>query len=782
MRGRVPFLVLVILGLCVVCGDARAQDAEEQPGLAEAEWQAESPFAEEIKQLDDASDTEARRDAFAAVLAKADELEREPAPLTSILSNKKPEETYLELLGYIRDNAEARREVFLRPLILAANDPGDTARAATAAVKAFGIRAVKPLCAMLGGESAGERSAAAGIAGERPGGTEGVVQIIPHLVQALDRHEGDLGGAAVNSLKRMTLLDYDDPEKWKAWLNGKSERDLLIEIADREADARRKAEDEKTAAERELLKVLLDHMRAEERENAPALVERLNRSTYLAVRLEAAVLLRELLPGQDEEGATPVIDALGGVLNNRDAPEELRKECARALADSGKPGLAFPYIDQALAPNGVSADLKLELVKGLNAPVAADRLAAMLESEVDVVEDRSGAVLETLIAQVRSVVKVGDSSEAKEAIMAQFSRLLDIAAGKIADDELDSPARKRYVDLARQTCDTLVHVARLRQVDVSGVVDSLVRLARTDNGAASAALTALRQALNVPSARENLLERVRSAPIADELALLYQRLIGGNDESRAMLINLLGLYENIEDSPEPVSTLRKRLVERARSSSASLPASPEMRKTVRDALRGLLAKLTHDEPGHIVLLKDLLDADYGMNDALGYLQVLPPSRVDIIVAALQSTVTKKPLELGAMVSRLRGSLTQDELDTREFKQFHGGLMNAVRAEFKNMVRNALNDGLEDDARERIKGFTGGALRTQFIPVAVEELRANADKSEARDKVSEIMLECLKSAHPGKYDDVELKGLERDAFIKEVDLLNARLKNDGYAVP
>lgn len=781
-------MVLVILGLCIACGPCRAQGTNEQPIPAGTELQADSPFAEESKQLETAADKAARVVVFEALLKKAIELKRDPEPLISVLQNKKPEATYKDLLEYLRDTPSARKKCFLNTLILDANDPGESAKVAIAAVLAYNGEAVETVREMLESETASERLAAANICGERVGGAAGVVKVIPALVRSFGRNEPDLTGVAIKSLKRIALLDFETADRWKEWLGKKTELQLLAEIADRESDARRKAELDKARAEAELLEVLLERMRKDERADANALIIRLQQSEYLPVRLEAVKLLRELLPTQKDEAARPIIDALGSTLNNRDEAEEVRKGCATALAECGKPQVAFPYIDAALEANGISADLKLELVKGLNAPVAAARLAEMLKSEVDVVETRSGAVLDTLIAQVRSVVQVRDESEQKAAILGELSRLLNVITAKLGT-ELEAPARKRYIDLAGNVCDTLGFIARQRVVGIASCVDALLDFAfisfqPAESGASSRAMIALRQALDVPSTHQAVLDKLTNPPVSDRLTAQYTKLVGNGDEQ--MLINMLGLYEAMGVAPEPVPALRQRLIDRANSTEAAQPTSPDSRKTLREALRALLSVLLDKEPDrvdtHVALVKELLEAEYGGNDALGYLMVLKLDRVQVMTAAMQPLVDRKPIKLALLVARLDQILNQTERESNDYKSFRVGLNSAVRGALSDKLAKALAGPLDDDAKKDLTGLASGPLRDQFVPTAVEQLRKAPAPGASRDTVSEVLLLSLKAAHPNKYENVVLKGLEKDAFLTALDDLNTKLRTDGYAVP
>lgn len=776
MRGPVPTLVLVILSLCVGWSSLNAQD-DAKPDL---QFNADSEFGEEIKQIEAASDREARRAAFSALLDKAREIEKTPEPLVSIIDNKKPEKVFSDLIAWIRDVEDARHDCFVRPLVLVANDAGDEADVAVDAVLGYGASSLETIRKLFEGGTE-ERLAAAQIAGERPGGTAGAVQLIPGLLSALDRNEPDLTRVAVRSLRRITLLELETAVEWREWLADKSNFEIAAEIADREAAARREAEASRDDAQRDYLEVQLKRMSEDEHDDAPALVAHLRESEHLAVRRRAIELLKDLLPELEGDAAKVAVDAIGEPLLDDTEPTALRIDAARALAKSGWGELAYPYFDRALRANGIGADLRLELVRGLNSPVAAGRLASMLAEEVDGVETRSSAVLKQLIAQVRGVMEVRDTSPARDAILKQLGRILQLVSTKL-DGELEAPARERFVDLAVNTCDTLVHIARLRQVDISACVDALVELAAGENGSSAAALSALRQALSVAASRGELVERMTSPPINDRLTILYQRLMAAGPESEPRLVNLLALYRDMEVAPEPLDGLKERLLERARASEAVLPPNPGVQKTVRDALRALLAALLRSEEAHVRLVGDLVDAEHGLNDALGYLQVLVPPRVDVLTGALRPRLNGRALDIGRLVAQLEGGLTAEELDSETYRAFHDDLNRTVRDEFRKSIAGALEDGLKEDVTEKLTAAASGSLRRQFIPAAVEALKDNPAKSESRDTVSDILMTALRDAHPERYEGIELRGLERKEFLAQLDALDGRLRDDGYSVP
>ncbi len=196
----------------------------------------------------------------------------------------------------------------------------------------------------------------------------------------------------------------------------------------------------------------------------------------------------------------------------------------------------------------------------------------------------------------------------------------------------------------------------------------------------------------------------------------------------------------------------------------------------------MLAVLLQTREDHIALLKELLETDYGGNDALGYLMVLKSDRVAILTGAMQPMIEKKPVQLALLVVRLDHSLTQAERDTPEYKAFRASLSAAVRTAIAERIGKALSGAIDDDLKQELTGLAGGPLRDQFVPAAVEQLRKKPEPGDSREVVAEVLISNLRQAHPNKYDDLALKGLEKDAFVKALDDLNARLRNDGYALP
>jgi hypothetical protein len=249
-----------------------------------------------------------------------------------------------------------------------------------------------------------------------------------------------------------------------------------------------------------------------------------------------------------------------------------------------------------------------------------------------------------------------------------------------------------------------------------------------------------------------------------------------------MLVKLIGLYEGLAFAPEPLADIRKRLVDRARSSEAQNPTTADSRKTLREALRGLLSVLMTTQEDHVSLLKELLEAEYGNNDSLGYLIVLRTDRIAIMSAAMQPLVDKRPIKLAQLVVRLDQSLAPAERDSNEYKSFRGGLNTAVRTAFADRLSKALTTPLDEEGKKDLTALATGPLRDQFVPSAVAELDKKPAPSAERDTVSEILLSSLRQAHPDKYETVVLKGLKEDDFKRALADLNSKLRNDGYTVP
>ncbi len=793
MRGAVPLWVLVVLGtIAIAAGVLPAQQPDNAKTPQPAMQVDSGPFAEEIRLLEAATEKDARRDAFVAIVNKAAQLKRDPDPLVSILRNKQPQETFTELLTWIKDAEAGRVACFLPVLVAAANEGGDSAKPALRAVKAYGMSGADSLATMAEKGAASERAAAIAVAGERVGGLRGVARVVPVLVKLANEGEAEFQGAAMATLRKITLLNFERASEWKDWLTDKTEVLLMAEIGDREAEARRKAEDRVSELEREIVKTNLERMRQSEATDPAALVGRMKAGNYPAVREEAAKLLGALLPTLEDDPAKAPIDALGEILTDTQASFELRKQCAIALAEprgtgqtkSRKTQMAFAYIDRALETNGISADLKLELLKGLNSPLAAARLAKVLKAEIDVVETRSGALLETAISQVRAVLEPEDASENRDLLLGEFQRLLSVITDKVSGT-LEAPARKRLIDLAVKTNDALQYLARLRRVDVTSCVPTLLRLINSDNGAANSALTTLRQAIDVPAARDALRTQLTTPPESDDLTTLYKRLLAGIPDTEPTLVNLLQLCEALSLEPEPREQLTQRLLDRARSVAAQLPPSPEQRRNLRDALRGLLARLNVTEVQHIALIQQLLDCEYGEKDALGYILVLPPNRVAIVAAGLESKLRDKPLQAGLLVAELVAAnkgLTSEEVDSPAFGQFRERVRASVREAFGKVLETAIKGGMTEQEKTDLQGWGNGPLRESWVISCVDKLRASTGQTAERDAVAEMLLSVLKQAHPEKFDRTTLKGLDAKAFEAALDTLKTRLKLEGYRFP
>jgi hypothetical protein len=183
-----------------------------------------------------------------------------------------------------------------------------------------------------------------------------------------------------------------------------------------------------------------------------------------------------------------------------------------------------------------------------------------------------------------------------------------------------------------------------------------------------------------------------------------------------------------------------------------------------------------------VLVRELLDAEYGGNDALGYLMVLKSDRVAVLTGALQPMVDGKAVRIAQLMLKLDQSLTPAERDNPDYKAFRGGLNSAVRTAFADKISRALTSPLDEEGRKELTGYATGPLRDLFVPTAMAELDKKPAPGNERDTVSEILLSSLRQAHPEKYDNVVLKGLSQADFQKALTELNTRLRNDGYAVP
>ncbi len=786
MRGCLHLRVPGVLGLTLVIAACASMLPAQHPVAAEApparEIQTETdPFAESTKLLTEASTKEARADAFKAVLRRARELKQDPRPLVDVLKNKQPQATFVELLQYLKDNADERHKAFLPTLVMLAHDTGDPAAVSRELVLAYKPDdALDTVAALLRGSDARGAVAAAAICREHIGGLAGMARVVGPLVDALDSQDTELRAAAHRSLRNITRLKHDaDPKPWREWLKGKDHDALVREIGNRWIEAKKERDKEFDALQQELLKVLIDRMRKDDRKDAARLIEHLAKSPYMPVREEAATLLGELLKDAEVEAAKVLIAALGDQLLQPDNPEPLRIACIRALAV--KSAASFEVISRCLDQNGNSPAVKLELVRALRSPVATARLALLLKEEIDRVEKSSSRILLDLLTQSRSIVAKTSDETARKAVLAEFSRLLEIIEARLAL-ELPAPELARFDNLAREACSALSHFARFQLVDISSCVPALMGIAAARIGAASSAVSALREALEV--SRAVVTELLTAEPLTVRLRALYDRLSGERNEP--LLVGVIGLYEALGIAPrDMLDDLRKRLLDFARTSADSL-ADPT-RQTLRGAVRSLLARLVKGDDKHKTLITELLETPFGDNDVIAYIRLMQPPRVATAAAALSPHVSTASERVAAILKELSKDQKAPNLTTEELADTaYTGLWAAVEQEVRSIYERRIKRGLEGgeiETAEKLKTDLIALADAQprlFIEAAHRQLSVLSEPGANRDVVAQLLMERLKASHAGRYDQDQLAG-DAAAFKAALQAMAARLKQDGYRI-
>ncbi len=625
-------------------------------------------FAEQTNALNAATDKDTRRKAIDGVMARAAELKIEPEPLVAVLKNRQPDVLYAELLAYLKENAEIRHYAFLPLLISTAHDAGDNARITRDIVLGYNADTViAAMQAMLKSDDLPSALAAAAFARERVGGLKGRARVIPVLVLAVSSSNSDLKATAARSLRELAMLDLgDDAAKWRDWLGQKSEESLVEEIGTRLVEALARSEAARKKLEDQLVEVTLRQMVAE-KENLASLLKYLRDSEFLQVRERAAELLGELLARHPADAiAKPAVDALGAILVDPAREESLRIICARSLAEL--PAAAFPYIDKAFELNGLSPSLKLELVHGLKGAQAAPRLAELLKREIDTMDAASSNLLGELITQAQSVIEPATSAEARAAVLAEFSRLLLAIEVKFRA-ELPIGERDRFATLAQATSSCLIHVARVRATDISDCVDALLDVAAGMNSrapaASSSALTALREALGVKSARDALVARMSADPFAAKLRALHDK-VALEPNGQSLHVVVLGLYGAIGAAPaDLLDALLADLLARAQAAPDDLTDGAS--STLRRAIRRLLARTRKSPEEQSALVKTLLAQPFGSNDALDVLRALPSPRAPVVVMSLQDLATNEPERAGEFVRTLEATLSSDPKESANLK-------------------------------------------------------------------------------------------------------------------
>ncbi|MCC6572558.1 MAG: hypothetical protein IT462_02090 [Planctomycetes bacterium] len=774
--------MILLLSLSLVLSACAGPMPAQVPVAAEPiprnEIQADpDAFAESTKLLTDASTKEARRDAFKAVLECAREVKQDPRPLVDVLKNKQPQATFVELLLYLKDNETERHKAFLPTLIVIAYDTGDSAASAKELVLAYKADdAIDALIGLLKGKDSRSGVAAATLCREHIGGLGGLARMVEPLVGAMESDDTELKAAAHRSLKNITKQNFDaDAALWRNWLKGKSTDQLKEDIFAGWMKAKKDRDKEFETLQQELLKVLIDRMRKDDRKDAARLIEHLSKSPYVPVREEAATLIGELLAAAKDaelEAAKTMVAALGVQLLQVENVESLRIACARALAV--RPVLSFETVARCLDVNGNSPALKLELVRALKTPVATARLAILLTEEIDRVETASNLLLRELITQAQSIVSNESDATARHDVLAQFSRLLEKVEAKLKQ-ELPAPELARYNELAKDACKGLAFFARIQQINVADCVPALMAIAASRDGAAASAITAVREALSVATSREIIFTMLTTEPLSTRQRGLYDRYTNENNE--AMLVLVIGLYEALGVAPDDlVASLTARLVEFAKASADTL--GDATRQTLRGAIRALLARIHKTVEERKALVDSLMDAAFGDNDVIAYFRLAPNSRIDALVASLQPRIASAPGRVADIVRAL--TLSAEESATEACKKFSGELQDSLRTEYEKRIERGLKGGEAETAEALKADLTkfADAERKLFVEAAVKELLANAAASANRDVVTTLLVERLKAAHPGKYEQAKLEG-EAEAFKAALQAIVPQLKQDGY---
>lgn len=752
----------------------------DAPGV---ELQAEGDqFVEATKALNAATDKDTRRKAIDLVLARAEELKCDPVPLVAVLKNRQPEALYTELLSYLRDNDKARHIAFLPALISAANDGGDKAATPRALALSYNPEPViAALQAMLKGEDVQAAIAAAAFTREKVGKIKGRARMVAPLIAALEASNSDLRATAGRSLRELTLLDLpDDAAPWKEWLGQKSEETLIEEIANRQSEALAKSETDRAELEDKLVKVTLAQM-AGQKENAAALITYLREAEFHRVRVAAAKHLGALLPKlEDDAKAQPAVDALGAILIDGKRSEELRLECAKALA--GRPSLGFAYVDKALALNGLGTTLKIACVQGLKDGRAAPRLADLLRHEIDGINGGGGTLMPDLLAQAQSVFDATTTPDARVAVLAQVSRLLKLVESKFGS-ELPIGERDRFAALTQQACGALVGIARLRATDISDCVEPLLDVASAVGAAAPvaavSALTALREALGVVSSRAGLIERMASGSLSAKLRAVCDRF-SKDAATPTVFVAVLGVYAEIGAAPQDLlEALQAELLANAEAAQDPLAADAAT-STRRGAIRRVLARTAKDAPAQEAIIRALLARPFGDNDVIDFVRNLLPPRAAMLVAALRSEGVKDPIRVGLLVKGMAEVLAAEVKDNTDYNSFADELFKSVRAELVRRITATFAAPPDDDAKRNFSDLAKGRLWVLFCPALYECLTANAGPSEARSFFATLLIERLKTTHPGRYDAASLKG-EAAEFKKALEDLKPKLLEDGYSV-
>jgi|GEM_PF-5670568 len=417
--------------------------------------------------LKDNVPAEERREAIAALFGAYPDGDAPPA-LVALLDQRAPRKPFEQLVNMLSmsEHEGYRRAGLVRPLALALvrGDPAgeSIARALSSFSDASRLLSAHELLNAAANE---EFLAGAALARTRPGGASGVLELAPRLVALMSLEANGVGARAFEALREITLLDFgSDALAWQRWLDEKDRAEKLAEMADAAVLKVRTLQDTNARLFKSYLREIEAKIQRERAADPDALLRTLDEE-YPQIRALAARLLGTLLPTLPPESAQPVVDAIAERLQaSFEEAESVQIALARALAS--RPVEAAEPIRNLLLKNGISASVKLELIKGLTRPDSLEVVTSLLALSAGEYAD---PVQLQLIEQLKLV-----ADPTREELMSDVFRKFTTRLREEPPESARSPYRREMAAII----DTLRFLLTIKAQPIQTLIPELLAFAK----------------------------------------------------------------------------------------------------------------------------------------------------------------------------------------------------------------------------------------------------------------------------------------------------------------
>ncbi|MCA8938255.1 MAG: hypothetical protein KDB07_00475 [Planctomycetes bacterium] len=784
MHGKIA-LTLLLATACVV--DVRPALAQEGNGDEKPWFRCED---NEANQASDEERAKVFKEAESGLADTASDQERqktienvfqvsgrhEAAPLVKVLKQRMPAKAFRSIISMAahKDAPKSyRRKEFVQPLILALPQVDESIRATIGEIlthDALKKATVAETKSLLEKQDTNQRIAATYAFRLRPGGTDGVVELLEGTVELLTSEDENLRKHAKRALIEVTAIDKNGITSWRAWLRQHpSSEDRAKAIADALAARAQALQAENEALQTELQREVIERMRARESNDVSALVQHLNGKLPL-VRGEAIEFLTKLLPTLKDDDAKGVVSALVKRFDaNLGESEENQLKAARALqkAPDGTNQVLLLGLEEPLIRNGLPVAVMEEVLKTLKDPQALPLLARLFEGRAKKAIPFASREHLAMIERLQFVT-VGELSAVQEEEVAKILVTLNSRLSAAAGTN-DAAFEQEFRWLAT-TLDVLNRFGR----NTLPLFDGLTRVARSHPSLEAKSVSMLYQAV---ARFPNKAAKVAKAnAVAVEALTEVAQKLGPSFEGEAPHI-----------AAKQIETIELANIFGAIASELPLPAS--LAKHWRATLLATLK--AHEVKGmpevSAALAKHFVPSNAGEKGKVqSFIELLgeSPEADALLLSSLQALA--KVEERLALVSAVHAKLKAKDglafakamLKGFEDDAWKQGIAKLQAAsELKLFEEGFAKDAIDEAAEKALIAMATKVNAKAFAAAATASLKAAADPSALRDTRVRVLLALLDKVEGLKLDGVELAG-DKDAMLKALGQVEALLGKQG----